>query len=405
MRTVLFALLLGTAPVAARTPDGGGALDAADLADALPAPQREAIVRQLQRNEASLHQAGLLAAPTAAPTPLQWPLQVQPDYPYAGYFGVSNFVDHDAAFPGHVLDYACGARSYDTAGGYNHAGTDYFLWPAPWRTMDAQQVAVVAAAPGTIVGRSDGNFDRSCAMGGADWNAVYVRHADGGTAWYGHLKNGSVTPKGLGESVASGEFLGFVGSSGSSTAPHLHFELHDAAGQVVDPRHGDCNAAPERWAEPQAYEDPRINSLSLHTEPPVMLGCGTVDGAPVQEDLHDTGVIAPGQAFYVMASFRDQRRGEPSVLRLRRPDGGVQEEWRFDLADGGLPGDFYAATYWYWRHVLPGDAPLGNWRLEAQFLGQDYATAFVVVSSAQQRRNRVEEARAAAARLARAPRR
>ncbi len=93
------------------------------------------------------------------------------------------------------------------------------------------------------------------------------------------------------------------------------------------------------------------------------------------------------------------------MLRLRRPDGGVQEEWRFDLADGGLPGDFYAATYWYWRHVLPGDAPLGNWRLEAQFLGQDYATAFVVVSSAQQRRNRVEEARAAAARLARAPRR
>ena len=64
--------------------------------------------------------------------------------------------------------------------------------------MDYDQVYVVAAAPGVIVFKQDGNFDRNCGFTGDPWNAVYVQHADGSVAWYGHMKNGSLTPKAVG---------------------------------------------------------------------------------------------------------------------------------------------------------------------------------------------------------------
>src|SRR5204862_192241 len=84
-----------------------------------------------------------------------------------------------------ILDYNCGTRSYDTSTGYNHQGTDIVLWPFAWNRVDDDAVLVVAGAPGVIVNKSDGNFDRNCAMNNGNWNAVYIRHADGSVAWYG----------------------------------------------------------------------------------------------------------------------------------------------------------------------------------------------------------------------------
>jgi murein DD-endopeptidase MepM/ murein hydrolase activator NlpD len=101
--------------------------------------------------------------------------------------------------------------------------------------MDNNEVAVIAAAPGAIVLKQDGNFDRSCGFNANPWNGVIIQHADGSRAWYVHMKKSSVTAKPVGATVASGEYLGIVGSSGSSSGPHLHFELHDAGNQVIDP--------------------------------------------------------------------------------------------------------------------------------------------------------------------------
>lgn len=56
-----------------------------------------------------------------------FPLNTTESYP--GYHGVSNFVDLDAGFPGNILDYNCGTRSYDLDNGYNHQGIDFFTWP------------------------------------------------------------------------------------------------------------------------------------------------------------------------------------------------------------------------------------------------------------------------------------
>jgi murein DD-endopeptidase MepM/ murein hydrolase activator NlpD len=53
-------------------------------------------------------------------------------------------------------------------------------------------------------------------------NYITILSSDNYKAFYGHLYK---TIKTKGESVNAGDIIGYVGSSGKSTAPHLHFEL------------------------------------------------------------------------------------------------------------------------------------------------------------------------------------
>ena len=52
--------------------------------------------------------------------------------------------------PSEIRDYTCGTRTYDTSAGYNHRGTDYFIWPFPWHLMDTAPVDIRAAVCGFL---------------------------------------------------------------------------------------------------------------------------------------------------------------------------------------------------------------------------------------------------------------
>lgn len=167
-------------------------------------------------------QRAKLSLPKAGSRPeFRWPLRAAGGYSNPGFWRVSYYVDHDALVPNQLRDFSCGARTYDRSDGYNHRGTDISLSHDAWNVMAAGQVEIVAAAPGIIINKSDGNFDQSCAnVVGSPWNAVYVQHDDGSVAWYGHMRNGSTTTKAVGARVEAGEYLGKVGSSGNSGGPH-----------------------------------------------------------------------------------------------------------------------------------------------------------------------------------------
>lgn len=62
-------------------------------------------------------------------------------------------------------------------------------------------------------------------------NLVVVRHRLGYTTWYAHM---SSVATGRGQAVTGGTLLGYVGSTGNSTGPHLHFELRRNA-VPIDP--------------------------------------------------------------------------------------------------------------------------------------------------------------------------
>jgi murein DD-endopeptidase MepM/ murein hydrolase activator NlpD len=82
--------------------------------------------------------------------------------------------------------------------------------------------AVVAAADGQVVA--------------AGWNGGYGRqlrvvHENGIVTSYSHMSGFAASP---GEPVRQGQVIGFVGSTGISTGPHLHFEVL-VNGRAVDP--------------------------------------------------------------------------------------------------------------------------------------------------------------------------
>ncbi len=366
----LVVLLLAPLPARDRTPDGGGpAPFLSARTSCLDEAQRREIQDRLDQRERELLALGLLSPPAAAPAAasLSWPLAPGAGLTDPGYHGVSNFVDLNPAFPGQIRDYQCGARSYDTADGYNHAGIDYFTWPFGWLKMDLSMVQIVAAAPGVILDKDDGNDDRSCAMSGAAWNAVYVRHADGSVIWYGHMKKGSLTAKPVGSPVAAGEFLGIVGSSGNSTGPHLHFEVHNPSGQVVEPHSGSCQAAASLWQAQRPYYDSAINALLTHSAAPVLPSCLT-------ETPNANDVFAPGARAYFAAYYRDQLAGQVTEYAVRRPDGTVFTSWTSSSAQA-----HYAASYWYWWFDLPA-GPVGTWTFEARYQGTAHTHPFALGS-------------------------
>ena len=64
-------------------------------------------------------------------------------------------------------------------------------------------------------------------------NMVRVRHANGYETGYGHM-NGFASGQSVGSYVRQGEIIGYIGSTGLSTGPHVHFEMKKN-GSYVNP--------------------------------------------------------------------------------------------------------------------------------------------------------------------------
>lgn len=106
--------------------------------------------------------------------------------------------------------------TYAAAGGLwaeDHTGTDF---AAPYGTR------VQAVRSGRV---------ESVGYDGAFGLRVVVRDDEGTRWWFCHLAEASVAP---GDRVAAGGRLGGIGTSGNTTGPHLHLEVH-RGGRTTDP--------------------------------------------------------------------------------------------------------------------------------------------------------------------------
>ncbi|HTR49634.1 MAG TPA: M23 family metallopeptidase [Kofleriaceae bacterium] len=123
-----------------------------------------------------------------------------------------------------------------------HAGRDYRADPG---------TPVLAAGDGVVVfaGRQGGYG-----------NVVYVDHGGGVVTRYAHLRKIETKRD---RTVAAGDRIGQVGSTGRATGPHLHFEVR-IEGRAVDPVLALQVASVERGSPALA----RVASLALVAPPP-----------------------------------------------------------------------------------------------------------------------------------------
>ncbi len=333
--------------------------------------QREEIIQQNKAAINELRTLGKIPGKTLTNT-LIFPLKLKNGLTDPGFYGISGFVDHNPNYPNQLLDYNNGTRTYDLSSGYNHQGTDFFLWPFSWFKMDNDEVEVIAAADGIIIGKEDGYFDRNCGFNSDNWNAVYVRNTDGSVMWYGHFKKNTTTNKSVGQNVSAGEYLGIVGSSGSSTAPHLHLEVYDANFNLIDPWAGPANTTitSSWWVNQKPYYDSKVNKVASHSKWPVFPDC------PQQEVLYYKNEFAPGDTIYLVTYYQDQLQGQVSSYQILMPDNIVWHQWTHSMNVS-----HYAASWWGWWWRLPSNAALGDWTFSVVFNGNLYSHKFKVTNN------------------------
>lgn len=122
-----------------------------------------------------------------------------------------------------------------------HKGVD---WAAPVGTP------IAAAFDGEITFQGDG---------GGYGNLVKIAHPNGRETRYAHMQKFAIA-SGVGTKVKAGDIIGYIGTTGLSTGPHLHFELYQN-GEAIDPL-GTVTAA-------VATNDPAVETLTdriVHVE-------------------------------------------------------------------------------------------------------------------------------------------
>lgn len=125
-----------------------------------------------------------------------------------------------------------------------HEGTDY------------------SAAPGTpVMAAGDGTVLRVGRVGGYG-NLIELRHLNGITTRYGHLRGFARNIR-RGSRVEQGQTIGYVGSTGLTTGPHLHYEFR-MNGVARDSRRVKLgNGAPVEAGERDRFEQERDRLLVL----------------------------------------------------------------------------------------------------------------------------------------------
>lgn len=107
-------------------------------------------------------------------------------------------------------------------------GASSGLWASTHTGLD------FAAPEGTPLRAVGPGVVESAAYDGAFGNKTVLRLDDGTVLWYAHQSTFAVSP---GQRVGPGDLIGYVGSTGNVTGPHLHLEVH----------RGESPVDPEAW--------------------------------------------------------------------------------------------------------------------------------------------------------------
>ena len=285
-----------------------------------------------------------------------WPVAGEPYKDWIAH----NFVDLDPE-AGMVLDYMGStgvmAQTYD-----GHNGVDVDI--ASFRLMD-KDFPVLASADGIVSETYASSFDRN--LGGTIENCskekanfVKLKHANGYTTLYAHLKKDSI-PVVVGQQVKAGQVLGVVGSSGCSTGPHIHLETFDCNGVLRDPMKERMFLNPPIYTllAPTTIMDTFIHQPSF------------TDVKQLQDPEPEPKTVQAGTNFSVGFALANVKVGDKLHIDIYEPNGTLQK-FNFDAESK----NFFAMSHW-WMDLNLGR--FGAWRFDFQVNGKTQTTRTITV--------------------------
>jgi len=232
---------------------------------------------------------------------------------------IQNYPDVDPTKA--ASDHACGEMTYD-----GHRGTDFRI---PDLRAMKRGVAVKAAAAGIVRRVRDGVLDNPIgttdipvADDGECGNGVIIDHGDGWSTQYCHLRNGSVKVK-PGQTVLRGSVLAYVGMSGKTVFPHLHFSVRKGE-TVIDPftrlsLEAGCGAdGASLWTDATTFALAYRSAAILNTG----FAPGSVDNRDIETARHSgfrLNVDSPALVFYGRSV--GLVAGDVEVIEIRGPGG------------------------------------------------------------------------------------
>jgi murein DD-endopeptidase MepM/ murein hydrolase activator NlpD len=119
-------------------------------------------------------------------------------------------------------------------GGMGHFTTYFGISPDPFTGAPHMHTGIDIStyrAGDPIIATADGQIALIASEPSGFGNYVVIRHKHGFYTRYAHLLSFRVE---AGQDVKQGEVIGYIGSTGRSTGPHLHYEVHIGS-DVVDP--------------------------------------------------------------------------------------------------------------------------------------------------------------------------
>jgi murein DD-endopeptidase MepM/ murein hydrolase activator NlpD len=114
-------------------------------------------------------------------------------------------------------------RGYHLTGRFGDVSS---LWSSVHTGLD------FAAPSGTPIHAVMAGVVTATGFDGRYGNKTVLRLANGTELWFCHQSAVEVR---VGERVRAGQLIGYVGSTGNVTGPHLHLEVHPHGGDPVDP--------------------------------------------------------------------------------------------------------------------------------------------------------------------------
>lgn len=275
---------------------------------------------------------------------LQWPI----DRPLSEDTFLSNYVDDDQGQTS-VTDYMGGHdHLYD-----DHRGTDIAIYN--FRLMD-RGIGIVAAAAGRVINTTFHFGDRNTTTPYPDGgNGLSIEHDDGSRAFYWHIRTNSVMVE-PGERVEKGQLLAYVGSSGWTPIPHLHFELSGAR----DPWQGTYHTLPSLWEDQPEYvgDAPMwIMDAGVFTLAAVGGGTNGITDKALKERISQPAVVGTAEDdLYVWVQPQGNWNDRLNVS-LVQPDGTVAH------TDGQALGRKVRYGWFAFHFDMSGETPEGSWTL------------------------------------------